>query len=85
MAFNTHSHGDKLTINDDSGQAEKGCSYKAKPVDFNIRATDGNRIYLHWKTDAYHHASGFKLFFYCFTDNTTQGRINIVFFFTKRN
>ncbi len=72
MAFQTHSSSDILTINDASGQGKKEYSRKAKPVDFILSVTDGNLIYLHWKTDAYSPESGFKLFFYCFADHTTQ-------------
>ena len=75
IAFQTHSSSDKLTIDDDSGLGKMEYYRQAKPADFILRIANMNLMYLHWKTDAYSPESGFKLFFYCYTDNTTQSKI----------
>ncbi len=75
MSFDTYHSYDKLTIDDDSGLGEMVYYGKPMPADFVLRSSDGNRIYIKWKTDCCHtESSGFKLFYYCFTDPPTHGK-----------
>ncbi len=63
---------DKLTINDDSDLGEMVYYGESIPADFTLRNSTGNRIYLHWKTNCCGSRTGFKLFYYCFTDHTVH-------------
>ncbi len=74
LAFETFDADDKLTINDESDRGEMVYYGKTIPTDFTLRNSTGNRIYLHWKTDGSDHKSGFKLFYYCFTDNVVHSK-----------
>ncbi len=65
---------DKLTINDGSGLGEIVYHGNPMPADFTLRSSSGNRFYISWKADCCSSKSGFKLFYYCFTDLTVQSK-----------
>ncbi len=73
MSFLTSGGGDKLTIDD--GHGAKSYHSKYKPPDFTHRGSSGNYLDIRWQADCCGHTSGFKIFFYCFPDDTTQSKL----------